>query len=359
MEVVSLPALPVGVARHVSEAVLAAAALGRAGAIARKPRTAVSLARALAQHSPAMAEVRSEAARRGLARLSPVDGVIQVGSDFSLPAGTRYVTFEDMTIAQVRAPDVSHLYPPWDAISEPTAARLRRRQALLYAGAVACVATTHWTAASIASDYGIDKQRVVVAGVGAQARVRLSPRSWSPARFLFVGNDWKRKNGDAILRAFTEVRKKAPEATLDLVGGHPPVRLDGVTTHGVLHWSNRREGAMLARLFEAATCFVMPSLHEAAGMVYVEAGAAGVPSIGTTRGGASTLIGSGGRIVDPTDGAAIAQAMLDLTDGATAARLGQLASQNAQRFTWDLVAQRTLGALDLPGVDPAWLAKQL
>jgi glycosyltransferase involved in cell wall biosynthesis len=274
---------------------------------------------------------------------------VQLGSEYSLPAGVRYVTLEDMTIAQVRAPALRALYPPWDILSARTAARLQRRQAALYAGAAACVAATHWTASSIVADYGIDSRRVLVSGFGPQLGARRVARSWSPPRFLFVGVDWERKNGAGVLRAFSEVRRSIPAATLDLVGGHPPVRLEGVTGHGLLRWSDPLERSQLARLFESATCFVMPSLHEAAGMVYVEAGAAGVPSIGTTQGGAATMIGPGGRLVDPSDGEALVQAMLELADEATAARLGEIAFRHAQSFTWDLVAQRTLRALDLPG----------
>ncbi len=54
----------------------------------------------------------------------------------------------------------------------------------------------------------------------------------------------------------------------------------------------------------------MPSLHEAAGIVYVEAGGAGVPSIGTTNGGTATMIGPGGIVVDPLDTDQIFEAML-------------------------------------------------
>ena len=51
-----------------------------------------------------MASIRSLVGRRALARLGGVDGVIQIGSDFSLPPGVRYVTWEDMTIALCRGP---------------------------------------------------------------------------------------------------------------------------------------------------------------------------------------------------------------------------------------------------------------
>jgi glycosyltransferase involved in cell wall biosynthesis len=98
-------------------------------------------------------------------------------------------------------------------------------------------------------------------------------------------------------------------------------------------------------LYGAATCFVMPSLHEPSALSYVEAAGAGVPVIGTTAGGTATLVGDGGVLVEPGDEAALREAMLALAVPATAARLGELASARARLFTWDAVGERLLAAL--------------
>jgi len=91
---------------------------------------------------------------------------------------------------------------------------------------------------------------------------------------------------------------------------------------------------------------------EPLGIVYAEAAAAGVPSIGSTAGGARTIIGDeGGRLTPPGDPAALEAAMLELCDPETARRMGEAARERAQAFTWDAVAGRMLRALAPPGVD--------
>ena len=112
-------------------------------------------------------------------------------------------------------------------------------------------------------------------------------------------------------------------------------------------------------LFRAATCFVLPSRYEAAAIAYVEAGAAGLPCIGTLVGGAGELIGPAGLLVDPGDEEALFDAMEQLADPDRARRLGQVALERAHLFTWEVVAERILRSLRLPGIDLEALAPPL
>ena len=113
-------------------------------------------------------------------------------------------------------------------------------------------------------DYGIAPEKVHAVGVGRNHTAPAVERDWSTPRFLFVGMDWPRKNGDGVLRAFARLRAELPDARLDVVGGHPPIDAPGVTAHGVLRLDVPEQHATLERLFGEATCFVMPSHSEAA-----------------------------------------------------------------------------------------------
>ena len=159
-----------------------------------------------------------------------------------------------------------------------------------------------------------------------------------------------------MLEAFAKVRERVPEATLDLVGRHPRVALEGVHGHGILALDDPADRAMLTSLYAQATAFVMPSLHEPAGTVHVEAAAAGIPSIGTRNGGAATCIGEAGYVVDPASRDELFEAMLELCDADTAARLGALGREHARQFTWSKVAERLVRALESPRRRPrrAW-----
>jgi glycosyltransferase involved in cell wall biosynthesis len=255
--------------------------------------------------------------------------------------GEREALFVDMTIVQART--LGH--GGFATLPARIVDAVAERQARRYESAVAVCAASHWAARSLVHDYGVPPARVHVVGCGQNMPTSAAERDWSRPRFLFVGYDWERKNGPAIVRAFGRVRASLPAATLELVGRHPRIQADGVTDHGELSLSDPIARRRLAELFQGATCFVMPSRFEAFGIVYLEAGAAGVPSIGTTRGGAATPIGEGGVLVDPDDEDGLVRAMAELADPERARALGRAALENARRFTWEAVARRVLAAL--------------
>jgi glycosyltransferase involved in cell wall biosynthesis len=216
--------------------------------------------------------------------------------------------------------------------------------------------TSPWAAESVLDDYGIAPEKVHVVGIGCNHVATATWRNWSQPRFLFVGLDWERKNGSGVLRAFARLREQLPSAHLDLVGGHPPLSQAGVTAHGVLRLDVPPQRERLERLFAEATCFVMPSHSEASAIAYVEAAAAGLPSIGTSAGGSAYLIGDGGLIVDPADDEALFLAMQRLAEPQVAEQMGAAARERSQLFTWGAVTRRLLRALEgetSPLADPA------
>ena len=308
----------------------------------RDIRAAVQGARAAARGSPAFAVVSDRAASKALRRAGRVDGIVQIGTGYVLPTDTPIATFEDMTVAQVK----SRPYAGWDLLS-PTAFEFRlARQRRAYERATACCLTTLWAAESVIRDYGVPSRKVHVVGVGRNHGAAAVERDWSAPRFLFIGRDWEHKNGAGVLRAFARLREDVPNARLDVVGGHPPLDEPGVRGHGVLRLDVPEQFGRVERLFAEATCFVMPSHAEAAGIAYVEAAAAGLPSIGTTSGGSDYLIGDGGLSVDPRDGEALLAAMRGLSDPETAARMGAAAKRRSQLFTWAAVGRRLSRALE-------------
>jgi len=298
--------------------------------------------------SPIMPVARTWGARRGLARLAPLDGIVQYGAGFDLAEDSSFATVEDATLKQV----VEDF--PWPWIGDPSPARLASMHAQTrrrYERAKACTFMSHWAASSAIEDYGVSPEKMHVVGVGRNHEPPCPERDWSSPRALFVGFDWERKNGAAVLRGFASLREQWPDARLDLVGVHPAVDMRGVYDHGPLSLADDRERGQVEALFAHATFFAMPSLHEPAGIVYAEAQAAGLASIATISGGSRTIVGDAGILVDPLDDDAIASAMLELADPATAARLGARALARAPLFTWRAVAERLLRALEPPGVN--------
>lgn len=281
---------------------------------------------------------------RRLRRAGPVDVVLQLGSEFTVPEGPRIATYDDMTVRQARRLD----HPLLANLDESAVDTWAARQQAIFERAEACLVTTDWAGESIVDDYGIPARRVHTVGIGRNLDPSPVAREWSPPRFLFIGQDWRRKNGDMLLRAFASVRAAHPEATLTVIGHHPGVPAQpGVRMLGGLYLNKPGQRARMVEALESATCLVLPSLIEPSAIVHLEAAAAGVPSIGTRVGGVGDLIGDTGRLVDPSDEAGLAGAMLELADPRLAAELGAAARERAERFRWPAVARRIATVLQL------------
>jgi glycogen synthase len=285
-------------------------------------------------------------ARARLWRAGAVGGILQIGTEFRVPmrAVGRLVTFEDMTVRQ-------HV-----DLGDEWVTRLPRRsidawierQRRIYEQASVCCVMSRWAAESVIGDYGVSPEKVRVVGAGPNHVVEPpAHRDWTVPRFLFIGRQWRRKNLPAVLRAFALVRRDVPAARLDVVGGAPRESIPGVTFHGPLRLDVPDERGRVEDLLRMATCLVMPSLREAFGIVYIEAGMAGIPSIGTAVGGAREAIGAGGRVVNPGDDDELLAAMRELSVAECAARLGMMAQEHAGQFSWRAVAQRLALAFEL------------
>jgi glycosyltransferase involved in cell wall biosynthesis len=290
--------------------------------------------------------IRSLLARRRL-RDAELDGVIQIGTTFTMPAGVPYVTLEDMTLRQGGA-----THPVFSRMSARGIESWESRRAQIYRCARMCAVASRWAADSLHADYGLPRESVAVVGFGANYQVQEIARAWLPPRFLFIGIDWERKGGPILLRGFARVRKACPDAVLDIVGGHPPLHQSGVNAHGVLLQTRLADRDLMAQLLGRATCLVMPSVLEPFGIVHVEAAAAGIPSIVSGEGGAREVIGpDGGAVVDPRDEDGLFEAMLTLADPVAARHMGEAARRRAPLYTWTRVAERLLRALGLPAPD--------
>jgi glycosyltransferase involved in cell wall biosynthesis len=325
-------ALPIGV--HEAVAVLSRMG-GQRGAVA--DRTLIRQA------------ARNWALSRAIAAAGPIDALLAMGTEmYDLaairPAGVPVATYDDGTLLQMwRNPD-SDIRLSGFPIN--VVRRWFRRQEASSRAASRCCVTTAWAACSFIEDYHVEPDRVCVVGMGHRPRDDAAQRrNWCVPRFLFVGVDWQRKNGDAVLKAFAAVSRDHPGATLDVVGRHPRLDLPRVTGHGFLPREDASAQRLLDRLFAQATAFVLPSRFDPSPIAYLEAASAGLPVIATSRGGASELLGDAAITVNPDDPAALVKAMHRLADPAIAQSMGAEASRAATTSTWSAVAGRVLAAM--------------
>jgi glycosyltransferase involved in cell wall biosynthesis len=287
----------------------------------------------------ARAGLRYAGATHQVRKASQLDAILQIGSSTAVDIELPLVFFLDMTLRQAL-----EVRDEW-VLSHPVRERQswERRQQRLYQRSDRILTMGAWAADSVVRDYGVDSNRVHVVGGGATHTVDASSRDWSTPRFLFIGRDYERKNGPAVVRAFATLRSERPDATLDIVGDHPRIDQAGVTGHGRLALGDLAGRAHVERLLRRATCLVVPSVYEPFGIVYTEAAFAGIPSIATTV-GAEFVDSSCGRRVTPGDEAGLLAAMRELSDPALARRLGDNANARSRLFTWPIVGGRVLRA---------------
>jgi glycosyltransferase involved in cell wall biosynthesis len=169
--------------------------------------------------------------------------------------------------------------------------------------------------------------------------------------FVFVGRLIWLKGVDLLIKAF----EKAPEnARLLIIGDGPEKeKLEKLAARsssasrieflGFLPQSEARD------VLSKATARALPSLHECAGAVILEAFACRMPAIATDWGGPQEYISpETGILVAPASKEAfvdgLAQAMIDLSsDGNRAARMGEAArAEIVAKFSWRAKAQQMI-----------------
>jgi glycosyltransferase involved in cell wall biosynthesis len=300
--------------------------------------------------SPGEARARSRRIAAAIAEAGQLDGIIAMGTDYydldlALQKYAEPVaTYDDGTFALfLRYPDsaISQLNVPQGEVQ----AWVRLQEMACRRASIACV-STEWAKRSVVGDFGVPEERVRVVGMGHKPRsISAAERNFDAPHFLFVGIDWARKNGAAVLDAFAKVHERFPEARLAVVGDHPPLNQAGVTGYGYLARENPEAQKVLDRLFASATAFVLPSLFDPSPIAYLEAASSGLPVIATICGGAGELLGDAAINVDPHDGEALVRAMMRLADGETAREMGAKALSRSSRSTWRDVSQRIVDVM--------------
>ncbi len=172
---------------------------------------------------------------------------------------------------------------------------------------------------------------------------------------LTVGDIKARKGMHISLAAFARLHSAMPQARYWIVGKYRPEDPYYQFLQQLVHEHNlqdavtfwgRVDDAQLDALYRQASLFVLASQaedlrFEGFGLVYIEAGAYGLPVIGTRSGGIPDAVRDGetGLLVPPEDVEALAQAMRRLLeDEDLARRMGQANRRLAESLTWQRAA---------------------
>jgi glycosyltransferase involved in cell wall biosynthesis len=202
------------------------------------------------------------------------------------------------------------------------------------------------------------KREMLSLGV-SEAKIRLIPNGVHVAEFqpvrsapalpypyiLAMGSFSHKKGFDVLLRAFKSVAAEDPSIHLVLAGAGKELTAYTavVGAHHLrdrVHFAGMVEGVVKMQLYQHCLFFVCPSRREPFATVNLEALAAGRPIVATAVGGNLEVVSEGGNgfLVPPDDPKALATRMLTLLkDPALRATMGQLSSDLARRYDWQVV----------------------
>lgn len=282
------------------------------------------------------------------------DLILQGGAMFApgwpLP-GQRYVLMCDCTAKLAEAESDSAL----DFASPASAQRWYALEGMLYQQAGCIFSASDYVTRSLIGDFGVDPGRVLTVGEGCSLETSDGlHKVYDGKTILYVGYEFRRKGGEVLLAAFERVAAAIPDAQLLLAG---PARIGRPLPPGV-RLLGRVSRQQLSELYSRASLFVMPSLFEPFGLVFLEAMEHKLPCIGSDRCAMPEIIvdGETGSIVPAGDASALAEKMLYLLRRPeTMRRMGERGRERVRRlFTWEAVAARMdERLLDLLSASPA------
>ncbi|MCR4902017.1 MAG: glycosyltransferase family 4 protein [Butyrivibrio sp.] len=172
-------------------------------------------------------------------------------------------------------------------------AALNRADAIIYA--------SNWAKNDAMEYYNIPSDKIHVLPFGANLPgYEYVPRSFDNKfhyKLILVGVDWKRKGVEIAIDAFRALKSMNDKYSFEftVVGVCPenPSLYEDVRFVGRLDKNNPKDMDRLAELYKEHDIAILPTIAEAAGIVFAEAAMFGVPTFTHATGGTQTYVEDG------------------------------------------------------------------
>lgn len=274
--------------------------------------------------------------------------------NYALPGAKSVTTIHDLTTLILPEYHLPHIH-------KMQAAKFRFAQEQ----ANAVIAVSENTKRDIVRLLGIEPERVHVVHEGVEPGLRPLPaETIAPTLaaygldlqtyILHVGTIEPRKNLVRLVEAYHQVRQAvAQPPKLVLVGRKgwfyeevyaSVTALD--LTESVLFLDTVTDEELPA-FYNGALLMVYPTLYEGFGLPALEAMACGTAVVAANTSSLPEVVGNAGLLIDPTDVSAITNAVLSVLENRDfRANLSEKSLAQAQKFTWNQVAQETLAVYE-------------
>ena len=227
-----------------------------------------------------------------------------------------------------------------------------------------------WTKQTLVDEIAIPAERVTVVPLGVD-HLKYRPLqvpedfrqryglSKDERYVLYVGSDEPRKNLPTIWRALGSICDELPNVRLIKVGrGYDAgirarlVRLAAeLGVDGTIRYFDAVPEDDLPLFYNLAEMLLIPSLYEGFGFPALEAMACGTPVVASDRGSLPEVTGRDGAVlVDPTDAASLAAAVIELMkDPQWAAAVAAHGHERSFQFTWEATLDKTVAVYQRAG----------
>jgi glycosyltransferase involved in cell wall biosynthesis len=271
---------------------------------------------------------------------------------FFAPAYTAPMRLRVPTVVTIH--DLSYAaHPEWFRLREGIRRRWLTRHA---ARRAACIITDSlFSRDEIVEHLGLPASRVRVIVPGIDPPVVSDAAAYAEPRVLYVGSIFNRRRVPALIRAFAQLLRTRPDASLDIVGGnrtYPHEDIGGLIERaelsGRVRWHEYVSDQRLSELYSRARAFAFLSEYEGFGMTPLEALAVGVPPIVLDTPIARESCGAAAIFVPRDDPAAVTPALeTALFDEPARARILAAAPAVLARYSWPRAARETIDVLEL------------
>jgi glycosyltransferase involved in cell wall biosynthesis len=225
------------------------------------------------------------------------------------------------------------------------------------------ITPSEWTRNDVVRVLGVPPDAVRVTQEGVSERFRVLDRnvclralssmySVRPGFILFVGRLERKKNVKALLKSFRIlIDSEGYDSQLVLVGGRtwiwPEIEewvRDNRVEESVV-FVHEAEDIDLPVFYNAASVFVLPSLHEGFGLPVLEAMACGTPVVTSNVSSMPEVAGDAAILVDPRNPESIAEGLKTaFFDSSRREELIRRGLERVAQFTWEATARKTYQA---------------
>lgn len=224
------------------------------------------------------------------------------------------------------------------------ALRLKKTQEF-YRNCKGVFTMSSWLRKYMIGNMGINENKVHFVGGGCNVdTAKISLAKKERKRFLFVGSDWKRKNGPLVVEAFLKLSKKYKDVELYVVCSENISK--NLESKNNIKYLGKVTYEKLAELYNLCDYFVMPSRFEAYGIVFAEALIYGLPCIGKNCCEMPEFISNGenGYLIENNDVDELVSCMerLIINNELLVNNVRFKHEEYMRRYSWDAVAERII-----------------